>query len=170
MKKVIRLKESDLIRLVKKVINEAETKSIEGELNNPHFIRLKTELEKLGFKYKTYNEKGDIFGYLYSGKNPFKNYQHSNLIRNNIDVQYPYVDAAGGPIDTDLIQIILPNYEPNTPQHKQKIQIGKKYAKVMENPFGANLYDEEEEPWFIFKVANTNAILTVIKELIKLGF
>jgi hypothetical protein len=124
MKKVIRLTESDLIRLVKKVINESENElnnPNDGELKNPYWNEIKNNLVPKGFKFSMNIEKGSVSPYdgvkklIPAKKNQIINYQHGILEKNNVYVQYPYFTGKAGSSDVNKIGIVPSSEKKLTP-------------------------------------------------------
>ena len=156
MRKIVRLTESDLVRLVRKVIL-AET---EGELESPYWLQIKKTLIPLGFKFKTYNEEGGLQNYLYSGKNPFKDYQHGTLERGDIFIKYPYTEVEGGPIETDKIRVMYDN--------TLNPQIVKSMAQKYKNsiiPSGEGMPGDLD---FVLKVKDVNSVISLVKDLLSI--
>ena len=140
------------VKLYPSTLNETE-----GELNNPNWSKIKSGLESVGFKFREYNEKGEFMNYLYSGKNPFKDYQHGTLEKNGVEVKYPYTEVEGGPIESDKIRIYS-NRQGN-PQLIQSLK--QKYKNSI-------VYPQESLPDyvnFILKVQDVNNVINLAKDL-----
>jgi hypothetical protein len=127
MKKVIRLTESDIVRLVKRIINESEGKlnnPNDGELKNPYWNEIKNNLVPKGFKFSMNIERsgggssyGDIKKLVAPKSNTIKNYQHGILVKNNVYVQYPYFTGKAGSSDINKIGIAPSSEKKLTPEY-----------------------------------------------------
>ena len=127
MKKVIRLTESDIVRLVKRIINESEGKlnnPNDGELKNPYWNEIKNNLVPKGFKFSMNTERsgggssyGNIKKLVTPKSNPIKNYQHGILVKNNVYVQYPYFTGKAGSSDINKIGIVPSSEKKLTPEY-----------------------------------------------------
>lgn len=153
MKKLVRLTESDLVRLVRKVIL-TET---EGELENPYWLQIKKSLVPLGFKFEVYNEEGGLRNYLSSGKSPFKDYQHGTLEKGDIFIKYPYTEGENGPIETDKIRVM--NEVPLNPQFVKSMYQKYKNSII----YGEAMTGDLD---FILKVKDVNSVISLVKDLL----
>jgi hypothetical protein len=153
---------------VKKEFNKTNLNEAEGELNNPYWMKIKGSLESMGFKFSEHNEKGSIHDYLYSGKNPFKNYQHGTLEKGNIIVMYPYTEVEGGPIYKDIIRVLLQFGYDRPDISKIDSMIFTKYKNSIlkpSTPEGGGLSYQGD---YKLKVADVNSVLGVVNDLLKL--
>jgi hypothetical protein len=155
MKKIVRLTESDLVRIVKRVITESE-----GELNSAYWQQIRKSLEPLGFKYTSYNEEGSLRGYLYSGKDPFKDYQHGMLEKGDITIHFPYKEVEGGEIDIDTVRIQL-----SQGGNKQFANSAfQKYKNSLVSPY----YENQGSIDLGMKVKDVNSVVSLVKDFLSL--
>lgn len=152
----------------KKEFNKTNLNEAEDELTNPYWIKIKNTLEPLGFKFSEYNEKGDTQNYLYSGKNPFKNYQHGRLEKGNINVVYPYTEVEGGPINKDIIRIFLQFGYERPDMGKIDAMIFNKYKNSVVSPNIPEGSGFSGNGDYKVKVANVNSVLGIVNDLSKL--
>ena len=150
MKKVIRLTESDLVRIVKRIITESE-----GDLNNPGWNKIKNEFMSKGFEYFTYTEKrsGGITNLVTTGKNSMKNYQRCFIKNNdNLYIQYPYFKSQGGPLDYNKVGIVPSDEKDLTPAFHNSL-VRKYSLKYNELPMAMD-------------VSNSNSVINLVNDLL----
>jgi hypothetical protein len=166
MKKIVRLTERDLTRLVKRVISESE-----GELNNKFWMQIKKTLEGMGFKFESHNEKGEGLSmggfqqWTYGDRNPFKDYQFGHLTKGNVFVKYPYTEVEGGPVETDKIRVHLDiPYDNGRFQDNTKLvqSLIKKYGNSMIHP---KTTDDSDGSEYIMNVKDVNSVVGLVKDL-----
>lgn len=165
MKKVIRLTESDIIRLVKRVINESENElnnPNDGELKNPYWNEIKNNLVRKGFKFSMNIERsgggsyyGDIKKLVAPKSNPIKNYQHGILEKNNVYVQYPYFTGKAGSSDVNKIGIVPSSEKKLTPEfHNHLIR---KYPVIKDMTYNRGP--------MVMRVTDVGKIIELVDEL-----
>ena len=88
MKKIIRLKESELVKLIKRVINE------KIEVKPSHFTEVEKILSPMGFKFE---DSGDTFSLDFGDKNN----NFLSVIYYKEDPRYYVISLGGGKYDTE---------------------------------------------------------------------
>jgi hypothetical protein len=101
MGKIVRLTESDLTRLVRRVITEQE-----GEQNQMKWGEIKKQFAKYNPKFRKFNQKGKLM----YGTNPFKTYSQEimSLIVpgvGDVEITYPYSETEGPDYDNNFVRV-----------------------------------------------------------------
>jgi hypothetical protein len=101
MGKIVRLTESDLTRLVRRVITEQE-----GEQNQMKWGEIKKQFVKYNPKFRKFNQKGKLM----YGTNPFKTYSQEimSLIVpgvGDVEITYPYSETEGPDYDNNFVRV-----------------------------------------------------------------
>jgi hypothetical protein len=101
MAKIVRLTESDLTRLVKRVIVEQE-----GEKGQMKWSEIKKQFAKYNPKFRKFNQKGKLM----YGTNPFKTYSQEIMTLNiprvgSVEIAYPYSETEGPAYDHNFVRV-----------------------------------------------------------------
>jgi hypothetical protein len=151
MKKIVRLTESDLVRIVKKVISESE-----GDTNNPNWVSIKQQLIKRGFKlFKTTKKVSGVKNLVSYGNIQDKIYKREFLDKDNLVIQYPYFKTTEGPLDYSRVGIVLSREKVFTPT----------FINDLVNDFNIKDYDYKNA--IPMKVSDVNSIINLVGRLSK---
>jgi len=143
-------------KAVKKEFNKTNLNEVEDELNNPYWLKIKNALVAKGYKFEQYDEKGSIWDYMYSGKNPFKNYQHGRLKKGEIGINYPATEVEGGQLYRDMIRVYKSDFD-----ESKDIIVRKKYGNIMNK-------DWSTSGGYFCYVKYVNEFLSLVNDLEKL--
>ena len=143
-------------KAVKKEFNKTNLNEVEGELNNPYWLKIKNALMAKGYKYEEYESKGSLMGYIMTGSS-LKNQQHGMLKKGNISVSYPGQEMEGSEIRKDQIRVMHSNSDFDQKNH---LLIMKKYGNLLDKMSHAGTY------WFYVKYVNE--FLSLVNDLEKL--
>ena len=138
MKKVVRLTENDLVRIVKRVISETE-----GDTNNPNWVSIRQQLIKMGFELHSSTQKvSGVKNLVPYGNTKNKIYKREFLQKNNVVIQYPYFKTVGGPLDYDRVGIVPSREKELTPSYSNYL-VRKYGLKYFENPISMKVSDAQ---------------------------
>lgn len=151
MKKVVRLTESDLVRIVKQVISETE-----GDTNNPNWVSIRQQLIKMGFKlFKTTKKVSGVKNLVSYGNIQNKIYNREFLQKDNLVIQYPYfkTTTTEGPLDYNRVGIVPSGEKVFTPT----------FINTLVNDFKIKDYDYKNA--IPMKVSDVNSIINLVERL-----
>ena len=127
MKKIIKLSESDIYNLVKRVISEQSTqqdlvKDLQDDINKIIEIKQSTLFSNIKLKWKSgNNNKNVIFSVLFNGADTRKTLVMEPKVRNTWETNLKYIDFGNVPIS----HLLTPVYNNN-----KYIQLFKNYPNI----------------------------------------
>ena len=127
MKKIIKLSESDIYNLVKRVISEQSTqqdlvKDLQDDINKIIEIKQSTLFSNIKLKWKSgNNNKNVIFSVLFNGADTGKTLVMEPKVRNTWETNLKYIDFGNVPIS----HLLTPVYNNN-----KYIQLFKNYPNI----------------------------------------